>query len=150
MATLRQLLQSTQRFKPALFINADTVSVQSLTITRSKGVRTILFSAQTKDTDSPSGRTAQMQFVIPKEEVENIEDYKPSISKDRVLVRTSSPWYRFAFQYNNQRLKAQFGKIKPFTVSGKGRPVNPKNQPGLDKHLIALLRALKDEGLVRG
>jgi len=102
----------------------------------------------TKDRHSPSGRTAQMQFVLPKDV--KIEDYRPSISKDRVLVRCSSPWYKYAFGYNNARIKAQFGRISEFTVLGTGRPVNPKNYPGLDKHLIAMTRALKDERLISG
>lgn len=148
MATLQDLIRSTRDFKPALFDNAQGVYVDQLNISRSKGTNTILFTATTRDSDKNKGRTAQMQFVVPSDV--DLEDYKPSISQDRVLVRSSSPWYKFAFGYNNKDIGAHFGKVSQFTVKGTGRPVNPRNKPGLDKHLIAMMNTLKDEGLIRG
>lgn len=147
MTTLRELIQSTQRFKPKLFANANSVEIKQTKITRARGVRTVLFSSVTKDQGNP-GRTAQIMFVASKGT--DVKNYAPSISKDKALVRSSSPWYRYAFQYNNQRVKAQYGRIKPFEVLGTGRPVNPGNYPGLDKHLIALVRALQQHKLIRG
>jgi hypothetical protein len=146
MPTLMNLIESTQTFKPVLFINADRVYIEQLNISRSKGTHTILFSAISKDRDSPAGRTCQIQMVCPKHV--NIEQYRPSIAKDRALVRSSSPWYKYAFGYNNKLRSAHFGTVSEFKVTGTGHPINPLRYPGLDKHLIALIRALRDNKLI--
>ena len=155
MTTLIELINSTQKFKPVLFGHANSVEVQQTKITRARGVRTVLFSCITQDKGDPKiahtknqRRRSLIMFVAPPGT--DVKNYAPSISKDKVLVRSSSPWYRYAFQYNNKRVKAQYGSINPFEVLGTGRPINPKNYPGLDKHLIGLVRALKSNKLIRG
>ena len=155
MATLIDLINSTEKFKPNLFAHANSVEVQQTKITRARGVRTVHFSCVTQDKGDPKRahtknqrRITHIMFVADRGV--DVKNYAPSISKDKVLVRSSSPWYRYAFQYNNKKIKAQYGSIKPFEVLGTGRPINPMNYPGLDKHLIALVRALKSNKLIRG
>ena len=141
MATLKDLIVSTNRFKPILFRNAENIKVERLNISRNIGTRTVMFSAITRDLGDNKARTTQMQFITPKGT--DVSEYVPSIARDRVQVRSSSPWYKFAFGYNNKRIGAQFGVLSKFTVKGTGRPVNPDNYPGLDKHLIALTEFLR-------
>lgn len=147
MATLQQLIRSTQRFKPVLFDNARSVNITQLNVTRFVGVRQVMFTAINSDPETNTRRTAQMQFTVPKGEDAN--SYVPKIAKDSVRVRSSSPWYKFAFGFNNQRIGAQFGRVSKFTVKGTGRPVNPGNVPGIDKHLIALTRELIRRKLIK-
>ena len=147
MATIQDLLSSTQKFKPKLFKNARGPKLVTLRITRFKGTRTLLFTGTSKDPATQNLRTVQMQFVAPPDV--DIQEFRPSIFKDRVLVRCSSPWYKYAFGYNNKRIKAQFGRVSTFRVKGTGRPVNPKNFPGVDKHLISMIRALIATGSIR-
>ena len=154
--SLQDLIASTKKFKPDLFINANRIpKVDSLKITRFVGTRSILYSAMTRDVEGPAAhssssnkpRSVQIQFTVPKGE--DVKSYTPSIKNDRVLVRSESPYYRFAFQYNNKKNKAHFGKIKPFKVKGTGKPINPENYPGIDKHLIALTKAMQDNKLIK-
>ena len=149
--TLQSLISSTRDFKPVLFQNATTVSVQSVNITRQNltpSTARILFSGVTKDTESPSGRRVQMQFIISGKAATDIEEYVPSMTGDKVQVRSTSPFYKYAFSYNNKNEDAHFGRAMPFRVKGTGRPVNPKNFPGLDKHLLAFANTLENEGLI--
>ena len=147
MATLQELIKSTVKFKSTLFTSSDRITTKAVKITRQAGVRTVLFSGQSVDSESSGGRSVQVNFIVPRGV--DVKTYVPSISDDRVQVRSSSPWYRFAFQYNNQKIGAHFGRVHSFTVKGTGRPVNPDNYPGLDKHLIGFVRALHGEGLIR-
>lgn len=155
MATLIELIKSTQKFKKQLFISADRIRVHRVNTTKSAGVRNILYSAVTRDvepdakhaTTSGSGRSCQLQFTVPKGA--DFENYIPSIANDPVRVRSSSPWYKFAFAYPNKDIGAHFGRISPFTVKGTGKPVNPDRMPGLDKHLIGMIKILKNSGKLR-
>lgn len=154
MPTFTDLLRTGRRHTQAPFRNSRNVAIETVRVTRSVGTRTILFTGTSYDPNTETGGCAiQMQFVVPKEaaiDERTMKEYKPSLSKDRILVRSSCPWYKFAYGYNNAREKAHFGRVSQFQVQGTGRPVNPRNFAGLDKHLIALGRALQDEGLVRG
>lgn len=147
MATLSDLIRNTEKYKPLLFINADRIRIERINITRSQGTRSILFSTVTKDTEHNHGRKTQMMFIVPPGV--DVKDYKPSIEDDRVLVRTASPFFKFAYGYNLKRDGALFGKVSQFTVKGTGKPINPKNISGLDKHLISLGRYLRDSNLIR-
>lgn len=139
MPTLAEMVALTQDYKPVLFSNAENVSVVQINRSVFIGMKSVVFSGTTKDSESPDGRTIQMMFVLKN----MVEPYLPSITKDRVLVRSSSPFYRYAFQYNNKRVGAHLGALSPFTVLGTGRPINPLNYPGLDKHLLGLVRNLR-------
>ena len=151
--TLNDLVKSTHDFKPSFFFTADRVNIDQTKITRNRGVRTILYSGISRDyaanTDKEpyKTRTVQIQFSMPRGV--DVEDYVPSAENDVVTVRSSSPGYKFHFQYSNKARGAQFGSVSPFTVSGKGRPVNPKNYPGCDKHILAYAKALSENGLIR-
>ena len=139
--TVDYLLKQTKKFKAHLFTNAQTVTMQNLKVTNWKGTRTKLFSGTMQDrVKTGSTRNAYVFFTVPKDV--DMDHYKPSMSKDLVRVRSTSPFYRYAFQYNNKRIKAHYGPVKDFSVKGTGRPTNPKNFPGLDKHLIAFINVL--------
>ena len=141
MVTLEELINITNEFKPVLFVNAERLSADSLKITRFAGVRRISFTAHTVDKIKTGNvRVSQIHFIIPKGE--NVNTYIPDIRTDRVLVRSASPWYKYAFGYNNQRVKAHFGTLSKFTVKGTGGSINPRDYPGLDKHLLFLTKYL--------
>jgi len=174
MKTVRQLLRSTEEFKPILFENAYGIDIESLKTSVSRGTKSILHVLVTRDQvhkqtkfplnrkrDIPlgttyakasrkyrdhdkgpiaHGRSVQVQFVTDLE-VPNLDS--------RILVRSSSPGYKYHFQYPNKKVQCHWGAISPFKVKGTGRPVNPKNYPGLDKHLIAVLRYMYKTGLLR-
>ena len=136
-----------EKRRPTLFVNSQRVGIEEVKIARWRGTRLVLFSAITKDSDSPTARSTQMAFVAPKGV--DIAQYAPRMTKDRCLVRSSSPWYRYCFQYANRLHKAQYGRINPFQVKGTGKPINTRMIPGLDKHLLALARGLQQHGLIR-
>ena len=151
--TLNDLVNSTHEFKPALFFTADRVNIDQTKITKNRGVRTILYSGITRDYAANTKgepyktRSTQIQFTMPRGV--DVSDYVPSAENDIVHVRSSSPFYKFAFGFNNKRDGAHFGTVSSFTVKGTGKPINPKNFNGLDKHLLAYSKALAENGLIR-
>lgn len=151
MATLQSLTNSTRSYKPILFQNARSVRVETIKVTTSFGTRTKFFSTTTRDPTAKSGvgRRCQIAFVYPSGTTkEELEACVPIFSKTRALVRSGSPFYKFAFGYNNRRIGAHQGTLSTFSRKGTRPPINPKNSPGLDKHLIGLVDQLIKRKLI--
>ena len=111
-------------------------------IRESVGTRTWMWSGHVRSLDSRRASSVQLVFVVPE------GGMKPSASRDRCLVRSSSPAYRFALQGANKAVGAQFGSVNPFVVKGTGRPQNPENKPGTDKHTLAVVEYLAERNLI--
>lgn len=119
-------------------------------ITRDPDKGTVLFSLITKDPDPRFQNARAVQILFHGLTRDRVLGKSPLIMwKDKVRVRSQSPFYKFCFQYPNMKSGALFGPPRRFKVKGTGRPVNPENLPGLDKHLLGALRHLKAKGYIK-
>ncbi len=155
--TVNQLRNSTidysrKHLKRARYpLNVPRIKVRQVTTTINRKRGTVLFTVISYDPDPrfKNPRAVQILFYNISPERMAKEKVVPLMWKDPVRVRSQSPFYKFCFQYPNLKNGALFGPPRRFTVKGTGRPVNPRNMPGLDKHLLASLAFLKARGLVR-
>ena len=148
--TLQELIDNLEEWKPHLAVRGDRVDIQQVKVTRSVGTRTILFSGISRDREmgvEHIGRTVQMQFLAPPGV--DVTNHVPSITEDRVYVRSSSPWFKYALAYPLKDAGALFGRVSPFQVKGTGKPVNEKRIAAIDKHLLALTKALLSDRLIQ-
>ena len=73
---------------------------------------------------------------------------RPSITKNDILVRCNCPDFNFRFKYYNKLDHSLYGSEHPkYVANGMGQPANPKEMPGMCKHLIAFVENLMKKGL---
>jgi hypothetical protein len=70
----------------------------------------------------------------------------PSIHKTPAKVKCSCSDYKYTWANANNDKDAHYGSVDKFTVNGRGKPRNEKNQMGLCKHLSALTTILLHKG----
>lgn len=163
MATIRQLLQGTQKVLPktlSIVPDGKNSPLLSLEIQPFKGVNSLMVISKQKMSGRwdkgtapapPPARkeiyTQVMRFVF--KESGQVGKDKPKASKNKVLVRCGCSSYYYYYWFWNKKNKAHEGQsLKPYsrkTPSGpNGRPeVNPDHVPGLCKHLVFTIKELK-------
>lgn len=72
---------------------------------------------------------------------------KISPSLNDCVVRCNCPDFRWRFSWYNHLDKALFGRAPKKYESEGGPPANPKELPGICKHLIQFSHALRDAGI---
>jgi len=71
-----------------------------------------------------------------------------SLENTDVLVRCNCPDYYWRFNYYNHLDKSLYGtKRKKYESKGIGPPANPKQMPGLCKHIMKTIQVLGEAGL---
>lgn len=161
MATLRQLLQGTQKVSPQTLKRApdgNNKPLLSLEIQPFKGVNNLVVSSKQKmsgrwpkgkrPTSSKGIYTQVVRFSF-KDSGGTVGKNKPKISKNKVTVRCGCDDYYYKYWFWNKKAKAHEGSsFAPYTRKTppppEGRPeVNPSHTPGLCKHLIFTMNELK-------
>lgn len=72
---------------------------------------------------------------------------KISLEHNDVLLRCNCPDFNWRFNYYNHLDKSLFGTKRAKYESNGGVMANPKELPGMCKHLMATIRSLKDAEL---
>jgi len=70
-----------------------------------------------------------------------------SAEANDTLLRCDCPDFRWRFKYYNYLDKSLYGP-KGKKYEGTGPPANPRELPGMCKHLIKMSHALRDSGLL--
>lgn len=162
MATLKQLIQGTQKLHPNAIKWAPDGNNQpllALEIQEFKGLNALLVTSTQKMSGRwgrgkrPSSRRGAylqtMRFNLGALNVNRRitnEDVKPKISQDKCSVRCGCDNYYYMWWWGNKKVKAHEGaKYPPYKkVPGSNRePINPKNIPGVCKHLVYLTAELR-------
>ena len=151
------LLTSTEKVNDTSLKNADaSTKVSNLALHYYKGVKTLTFTGEIKS----SVKAAKYSCIVTFTKVdadENLTDEevmqgfypKPSLSENDIQVRCSCPSYRFRYSYQNSRNSASTGsKVKAYTSKHMRPSVNPKNLPGVCKHLIEFVNYLVENGFI--
>lgn len=167
MATLRQLIQGTQKLHPKGIKWAPDGNNQpllALEIQEFTGLNSVLVTSSQKMSGRwPKGErqesrrgiyTQTMRFslgVLNLKRRAGVGESKPSITKDKVSVRCQCDNYYYMWWWGNKKVKAHEGaKFKPYKkVPGSNKePVNPKNIPGVCKHLVYLTAELRRKKVI--
>lgn len=76
--------------------------------------------------------------------------HKPDLTKDDVQIRCTCPSFRFSYAYQDKQQKALFGRnFPPYHRKTKNRPPrNPRNLPGICKHIIVAMENLIGSDMV--
>jgi len=73
---------------------------------------------------------------------------KPSLTKNEVLIRCNCSDFRWRFSYYNHLDRSLFGRKPKKYESKGGPPANPLQLEGMCKHLMKLVQALVDSGVI--
>lgn len=151
--TANTLVQGAIKVQPNVINKAfdGSLSIEDLKITNMTGMKTKIFSSTIRSsTDSKS-----YHCVIAFYEVGDPETAIPSLTKNPVRVHCACKSFYFFFSWEDMINEALYGRHpKPYerkTHPGDPNykpPVNPAEIPGVCKHLILLIRSLRDSGLV--
>jgi hypothetical protein len=132
----------------------DTIKIVELSIIPFKGMKTIFFKGLAQNEGN------EYNTVIVFKEVDYSKgikitasdglDYelKPLSVNNDVFVRCDCPDFSWRFNYYNYLDHSLYGKKRKKYESGE-YPANPKESPGLCKHLISMTRALRDSGILK-
>lgn len=171
MPTLRQLLQGTQKVHPKAIKwapDGNNSPLLTFEVQKFKGVNSlVVFTSQKMSGrwgkskgNRPTSRKGiykqTMRFTLgSKKEGRDINKDKPKISKDRCLISCGCDNYYYMWWWGNKKVKAQEGRgFKPYVrktpAPPEGRPeVNPKNIPGMCKHLVFVMKELKRKRIIQ-
>ena len=163
MATIRQLLQGTQKVHPKAIERAPDGKNSPFTVfevQKFKGVNSVVVRTEQKMSGRwPKGNRPTSRRGIYKQTVRfvlsgdrsDVNKNKPKASKDRVLLNCGCDNYYYMWWWGNKKVKAQEGgSYKPYIRKTKDRPeVNPKNIPGMCKHLVYVVQELKRRRLIQ-
>lgn len=69
-----------------------------------------------------------------------------SYDQNNILVRCGCPDYYWRFQHWNHMNRSNYGRDRKKYESDN--PVNPMESPGMCKHIIKLLKVIKESGIV--
>lgn len=73
---------------------------------------------------------------------------KLSLESTDILLRCQCKDFKYRFNYYDHLDKSLYGsKIKKYESLGIGQPANPKEMPGMCKHLIKMFEVLRAENL---
>ena len=157
----------------------STAGVALLNVRPSIGVKTLTFSGSMRSmstagiayhmlvvfqgipfSEQPQPDWIDVQAILDNGEVKTY--YCPPATLDtKVAVRCTCPDFAFRFwypltKYNAVALPqrpAQIGKwirqVKAGKIKRKGKPQNPRNIPGVCKHLMSFFVVLRDQGFIK-
>jgi hypothetical protein len=74
---------------------------------------------------------------------------KLTLEDTDILVRCNCPDFYWRFNYYNHQDKSLYGRVRAPYESQGGPPANPMKLPGMCKHLMKTVVALKDAGIFR-
>lgn len=135
--------------------SVDTVKIVNLSIVPFKGMKTIFFKGLAQN----EGREYSTFIVFKEVDYSNgikivandglVYDLKPlSASKNDVFLRCDCADFRWRFRYYNHLDRSLYGH-KGKKYEGGEYPANPKELPGMCKHLLSMAKALRDSGILK-
>lgn len=151
--TADQLVQGSVQVQPEVITKAldGSLTIEDLKITNMVGMKEKIFSTTIRSSSDSKSYHAVIAFY----EVDDPENTVPSLSKHHVRVHCGCKSFYFYFSWQDMIYEALYGRHpKPYerkTHPGDKNykpPVNPANIPGVCKHLILLIRSLRDSGFV--
>lgn len=130
----------------------DPVVVESLRWVPYQGVKTLFVSSDVRN------ETRHYKTIIVFKEVNYLKNEvyikandgkfykfgKLSLENSNVLLRCDCPDFKWRFNYYNHLDKSLFGKKRSKYENQGGAPANPKELPGMCKHIMATIKVLKD------
>ncbi len=175
--TSAELKRSTEKFQRVMKARANMEEngkrnndVLELKITPFAGVKTILFNAVVESSGQSPNTPDSYKTVMSFSKVEFVDknkrgsiapkvtykgtDYffkKLSMDKNDVLVRCGCPdfYWRFSDQLQSKKALVRIPKFPKKIIKGVRPPVNPKDIPGICRHLYSLISHLRAEGYLR-
>lgn len=165
MATLRQLIQGTQKLSPQTIQRAPDGKNSPFTVfevQKFKGVNSLVISSQqkmsgrwpkgTRPTSKKGFYKQTVRFSLGKKaDGRDVSKLKPKASKDRALVSCGCDSYYYMWWWGNKKVKAHEGSpYKAYKRKTTDRPeLNPQGIPGMCKHLIYVTQELKRKRLIQ-
>lgn len=133
----------------------DPIKIVELTIIPFKGMKTIYFKGLAQNEDRQYNTVIVFKDVDYSKGIKLtandglVYELKPlSSSKNEVFVKCGCEDFYWRFNWYNYLDHSLYGK-KRKKYEGGEYPANPKESPGLCKHLISLARALRDSGILK-
>lgn len=151
--TAVQLTRGSVEVQPDVITRAlnDSIHIEDLKITNMQGMKTKIFSSTIRSSTDAKAYHSVIMF----EEVDDPVNTKPSLSKHPIRVHCGCKSFYFYFSWYDMENGALYGRHpKPYerkTHPGDPNykpPVNPKELPGGCKHLLLMIRSLRDSGFV--
>lgn len=128
-----------------------SIHIEDLKITNMKGMKTKIFSSTIRSSTDLKAYHSVIAFY----EVDDPVNDKPSLSKNPCRVYCGCKSFYFYFSWEDMQNEALYGRHpKPYerkTQPGDPNykpPVNPAEIPGACKHLLLMMRSLRDSGFV--
>ena len=168
MASLRQLMQGTQKVHPKAISwapDGNNKPLLSVEVQKFKGVNSVMvYTSQKMSGRWPKGKRPSsrkgvykqvMRFTLTKEGRTDVNKHKPKIASDKCSVRCGCDNYYYMWWYGNKKVKAHEGSNMPAysrktPAPPEGRPeVNPKNIPGVCKHIVYVVKELKRKKVIQ-
>lgn len=137
----------------------DPIVIETLSWTPFVGMKTLFVKAEArnetrhyfpmvlfKDVDySPTNRIVNIRGSDGKDYRFN----KLSLENNDILVRCSCPDFTYRFSYYNYVDNSLYGKKpKPYIAKGTGHPANPLQLEGMCKHIMKMIKAIRDSGAI--
>jgi hypothetical protein len=165
-STLVDLYRSTEKAYPRTTLRQHAwmpIKIQELSIVPFKGLKTIFFKSTARNEERHYNtvilcknviyheQTIRPKTIKIKDEDGHTYFFEPvSIVENDVLVRCNCKDFSYRFAHFNYLDKSLFGRDrKKYESKGILPPVNPKELPGMCKHLFAMSVALRDSGLIK-
>jgi hypothetical protein len=168
MASLRQLIQGTQKVHPKAIQwapDGNNKPLLSLEVQKFKGVNSIMvyttqkMSGRWPKGERPTSRKGvykqTMRFTLQKEGRKDVNKFKPKISTDKCNVNCGCDNYYYMWWWGNRKVKAHEGGnykqyVRKTPPPPEGRPeVNPQNIPGVCKHIVYVMKELKRKKVIQ-
>jgi hypothetical protein len=138
MVNIIGLLRGTQRILPVGLNNYQGLKIESVKETPFIGTKMKVYNVVVRSSEGNKAYNVMLAFYG----LEDPTTEKGSMSESRIGIRCGCQAYYFWFSWANMKNKASFGaRFKPYvrkTPASDPRypPKNPKDIPGMCKHLI--------------
>lgn len=151
--TAAQLANGSVKVQPNVVIKAldGEIHIEDLKITNMLGTKSKIFSSTIRSSTDLKAYHAVIAFYDVTDPTKDL----PSLSKNPCRVYCGCKSFYFYFSWEDMQNEALYGRHpKPYerkTHPGDPNykpPVNPAEIPGVCKHLILLMRSLRDSGFV--
>lgn len=157
-STFEELYASTVRAFPNTRMRqhaVDPIVIESLRWTPFVGVKTLFVKAEARNEDrrySPVVLIKGIEYGTDGIEITGSDGLryklkKPSLENSEILVRCQCADFNWRFNFYDHLDASLYGSKRKKYESKGGPPANPKQMPGLCKHLIKTVMALQDSGL---
>jgi len=133
------------RFQLTPFVGLKTFLIRSVATNEDRQYRPTFLFKNVAYKDGPDRGLLKVRISV--NEARFIEPL--TTERHNVLVRCSCDDFYWRFQHWNSQDRSLYGRDRGPYESQGGPPANPKEMPGMCKHLMKMMEAMREVGLVR-